>query len=144
MKQFDHGRILHWRWNILVEFMYFVNKNLRGKLDKNYSSTRDPPTHNSVGCSSVTRTLKRQSFLCYQLSITPWRRVTDLRYSSIILGLCSRWRSVASFISRPLHPRGKNPRYLLDRRLGGPQCLSGYYGEEKNLSPLPEIEPWLG
>jgi hypothetical protein len=38
-----------------------------------------------------------------------------------------------------LSPGGKNPRYLLDIRLGGPQSLSGRCGEEKNLA-LPGIE----
>jgi hypothetical protein len=31
-------------------------------------------------------------------------------------------------------PLGKNPRYPLDRRLGGPQCRSGH-GEEKIFDP---------
>jgi hypothetical protein len=31
--------------------------------------------------------------------------------------------------------------YPLDRRLGGPQSLSASYGIEKNLLPLPVIEP---
>jgi hypothetical protein len=35
-----------------------------------------------------------------------------------------------------LYPRGKDPRYPLYRRLGGPQGL-----QKKNLSPLPGIEP---
>jgi hypothetical protein len=39
--------------------------------------------------------------------------------------------------SRPgrFTPRGKSPRYPLDRRLGGPQSRSGRSGEEKILSP---------
>jgi hypothetical protein len=32
---------------------------------------------------------------------------------------------------RSLYPRGKSSRFLLDRRLGGPQILSGHCGEEK-------------
>jgi len=43
--------------------------------------------------------------------------------------------------SRSLYLQGKSPRYLLDRRLGGPQGQSGYDGEEKNSQPLPGIEP---
>jgi hypothetical protein len=31
-------------------------------------------------------------------------------------------------------PPEKEPRDLLDMRLGGPQSLSGRYGEEKNLT----------
>jgi hypothetical protein len=37
---------------------------------------------------------------------------------------------VVSFTPRPLYPRGKSPRYLLDRRLGGPQSRSGRREEE--------------
>jgi hypothetical protein len=36
---------------------------------------------------------------------------------------------------------GKQPQYSLYRRLGGPQILSGRYGEEKNLFPIPAIKP---
>jgi hypothetical protein len=39
--------------------------------------------------------------------------------------------------------QGKNPRYPLDRRLGGPQSRSGRCGLEKNLLPLPGIEPQI-
>jgi hypothetical protein len=39
-----------------------------------------------------------------------------------------------------LHP-GKSPRYLFDRRLGGPRSRSERCGVEKNLLPLPGIEP---
>jgi hypothetical protein len=38
-------------------------------------------------------------------------------------------------------PPGSSTRYPLYKRLGEPQDLYGYYGEEKNLLPLPEIEP---
>jgi hypothetical protein len=49
-------------------------------------------------------------------------------------------------VSRQLHaptalPPGKNPRYPLDMRLGGPQSRSASGGEEKNSQPPPEIEP---
>jgi hypothetical protein len=40
-----------------------------------------------------------------------------------------------------LYPRRKDPRYLLYRRLGGPQNRSGHRGLRKNPLPLPEIEP---
>jgi hypothetical protein len=39
-----------------------------------------------------------------------------------------------------LYPWGKNPRYPLNRRLGGPQSRSGRRGQKKNL-PLSGIEP---
>jgi hypothetical protein len=40
-------------------------------------------------------------------------------------------------------PPGKNPRYPLDKRLGGPQSRSVRDGEEKIIPPLPlsRIEP---
>jgi hypothetical protein len=38
-------------------------------------------------------------------------------------------------------PQGKNPWHPLDRRSGGPQSRSRRGGEEKNLQPLPGIEP---
>jgi hypothetical protein len=38
-------------------------------------------------------------------------------------------------------PPEKEPRYLLDRRLGGPQSQSGREGEEKKFLHVPGIEP---
>jgi hypothetical protein len=49
------------------------------------------------------------------------------------LDLGTSWRWVVNFTPRPLHPRGKSPRYPLNRRLGGPQSRSGRFGEEKIL-----------
>jgi hypothetical protein len=40
---------------------------------------------------------------------------------------------VVSFTAWQVNPRGKNPRYPLDRGLGGPQSQSRRRGEEKNL-----------
>jgi hypothetical protein len=37
--------------------------------------------------------------------------------------------------------RGKEPRYLSDKRLGEPHSRSGHDGEEKNSQPLPGLEP---
>jgi hypothetical protein len=42
---------------------------------------------------------------------------------------------MVSFTPQPLYPQGKSPRYLLDRRLSGPQSRSGRLGEEKILDP---------
>jgi hypothetical protein len=49
--------------------------------------------------------------------------------------LGTSWRWVVSFTPRQFYPRGKNPRYPLDRRMGGPQCRSGRRGEAKILDP---------
>jgi hypothetical protein len=40
-----------------------------------------------------------------------------------------------------LYPRGKDPRYPLYRRLGGPQSRFEHRGYRKNPLPLPGIEP---
>jgi hypothetical protein len=58
-----------------------------------------------------------------------------------ILDLGTWWRWMVSSMPRPLYPQGKSPWYPLDRRLGGPQSLSGRGGEEKNSQSLPESEP---
>jgi hypothetical protein len=42
-----------------------------------------------------------------------------------------------------LYPQGKNPRYPLDRKLGGLQSQSGCSGEEKNSQPLLVLEPLI-
>jgi len=47
-----------------------------------------------------------------------------------VLNIGSNWRLV-SFMTRPLYPRGKSPRYPLHRMLGLPQSRSGLNGEEK-------------
>jgi hypothetical protein len=60
-------------------------------------------------------------------------------YSSIVLDLGARWRSVASFT--PLYPLRKSTRYLLDRRLGGPQSRSGLCGEDENLTIVENRTP---
>jgi hypothetical protein len=60
-----------------------------------------------------------------------WERM----YRSTFLDLGTSWRWVVNFTPRPLYPRGKSPRYPLDRRLGGPQSRSGRFGEQKILDP---------
>jgi hypothetical protein len=59
-------------------------------------------------------------------------------YSSTILDLGTRLSLVVSFTFRSLYTM-----YLLHRRLGGSQSRSGRYGVEKNLLPLPRIDPRL-
>jgi hypothetical protein len=55
------------------------------------------------------------------------------------LGTSCRW--VISFTPRPLNSRGKSPRYLLERTLGGPQGRSGWHGEEKIGDPTETRTP---
>lgn len=59
------------------------------------------------------------------------------------LDLSTRWRTVISFKFLPLYPRDNRPQYPSDRRLDVFQRQSARYGQEKNLFPLTEIEPWL-
>jgi hypothetical protein len=90
------------------------------------------------------------------LSISPrWHWFGNTRYKKVMF-LCLmnyalwyketlRWRWVVSVTSWPIYPRGKNHRYPLDRRLGGPQSRSGRCEEEKNLAPIgnqtPAVQP---
>jgi hypothetical protein len=70
-----------------------------------------------------------------------WRHVVSGGIVPCILDLGSRGRWVVSFMLQLLYTWGKSPQYPLDRRLGGPQSLSWYGGEEKNSHPPPGIEP---
>jgi hypothetical protein len=65
----------------------------------------------------------------------------EWRYSSITHDLSTRYGWVVILMPRPLYPRGKKPQYPLNRGLGGPHSRSGPCGVEKNLLPLPGIEP---
>jgi hypothetical protein len=56
-----------------------------------------------------------------------------------ILDLGTRWSWVVSFTLRPPYPQGKSSSYPLDRRLGGPQSLSGRGGEEEIPSLRQEL-----
>jgi hypothetical protein len=70
-----------------------------------------------------------------QLSTTPWRRMGSGLIDPHFLDLGTSCRWVVSFTPRPLYPQEKSPRYLLDRRLRGPQSRSGQRGENKILDP---------
>jgi hypothetical protein len=63
------------------------------------------------------------------LSTTLWRR-TGCGCVDPHINLGTSWKWVVSFT-----PRGKIPRYPLDRRLAGPQDQSERRGEKKNLVP---------
>jgi hypothetical protein len=68
------------------------------------------------------------------------KKYGEWMYSSSILNLSTRWWAI-SFTPRPLYTEGKSLRYPLDRRLGGPQNLSGRCGEEKNPLLYQESNP---
>jgi hypothetical protein len=40
------------------------------------------------------------------------------------------------FTTRPLYPRGKSPRYPMDKRLDGPQSRSGHWGHCREPNPV--------
>jgi hypothetical protein len=50
------------------------------------------------------------------------------------LDLGTRWRWVISFTPLPRYPRGKSPRYTLDRGMGGPQSRYGCCGEKSCIA----------
>jgi len=54
------------------------------------------------------------------------------RIAARILNLGVRWRWMVRFTTRPLYLRGKGPRYLSSKRLGGHQNRSGRCGVERN------------
>jgi hypothetical protein len=60
---------------------------------------------------------------------------------SLIVNLGARWKWVVSLTSRPLYAQGNRPWYPLNGRPGGSQSRFGRFGEERNLSPLPRLEP---
>jgi hypothetical protein len=60
---------------------------------------------------------------------------TNLRF----LDLGSSWRWVVSFTPQPLYSPGKEPRYPLDMRLGGPQSWSDDV-EKRTFFTLPGLE----
>jgi hypothetical protein len=52
------------------------------------------------------------------------------------MGVCGQRHAPAA-----LYPRGNDPRYPLDRRLGGPQSRSGLRGRRKILWPCRGLNP---
>jgi hypothetical protein len=61
----------------------------------------------------------------------------EWRYSSTILDFGSRWRCVTIFVLQLFYSRGKSPRYLSNRRLGGTNNRFGRRVEEKSLLTSP-------
>jgi hypothetical protein len=77
----------------------------------------------------VTKLTKEDRWTVVTIQIQAWY------FSWTILELGFRRGWLVSFTLLPLYPR-----YPLDRRLGGPQSLSGRRGEEKDLAVM-GIEP---
>jgi hypothetical protein len=80
----------------------------------------------SSGCGQMRRPPDMDGKKVKQSRYTPWRRLGERRHSSYSFStsaLDAGW--VVSITPRPrFYPRGKDPRYPLDRRLGGPQSRS--------------------
>ena len=71
-----------------------------------------------------------------------WRRIFGSRcMAPFILNIDARWTRLVSMTPWPLYPRGRGHRFPLDGRVGGPQNLSGHFGEEGYLWYQLEIEP---
>lgn len=68
-------------------------------------------------------------------------KIYGLEGGVLILNRGSRWRSAVSITLQPPYPRKRNPIPLCGM-LGGHQSRSGRFGEEKNIFPLPGLEPW--
>jgi hypothetical protein len=73
------------------------------------------------------------SFLMLKLKLnlshyTPWRSLGERMYSSYSFSVSAVDGSSQSYAQAALSPRGKDPTYPLDRRLGGPQSWSGHRG----------------
>jgi hypothetical protein len=64
------------------------------------------------------------------LSTKQWKHMGEWMYIS-----SASWRWLVSLTPLRLYPWGKSPRFLSDKRLGGPQSQSARYGEVKILDP---------
>jgi hypothetical protein len=95
------------------------------------------------GNSTHSRTcLFRKMALCVYVYIykvkqsryMPWRRLGGEEVLLLLIhDLGTRWGWVVSITPRPcFYSRGKDPRYPLDRRLGGPQSRSGLEAQNWN------------
>jgi hypothetical protein len=73
----------------------------------------------------------------------PRRHTRAWKYSSTILDLGTKGRSVVSFTPQPLYPLEKSLRYSLDGRQVEPQSGYEHCGEEKYLVPAGNQTPSL-
>jgi hypothetical protein len=55
----------------------------------------------------------------------PWRPIGSVNIEPHFLDHDNNWKWAISFTAMPLYPRGKNSRYPLVWRSGGPLCRSG-------------------
>jgi hypothetical protein len=108
-------------------------------IGKGLALIRHPPTSPAKCRKGLL--LKVNLSLCFNWVPRHERVLGSGGIASRILTLITRWRWVVSFTPQQLHPGGKSPSYLLDRKLCGIQGRCGQGGEEKNSQPLPGFEP---
>ena len=115
------------RWDLIRRLR--VNKE--GHIDT-FSNTVEPCVL-YVGGDTAVKKVKLSLFT----HTKAYRRCRAT--APLILNLGTTWRWSTSSPCR-LTPR-KEPRYPPKKWLGGPQSRSGRCGEQKNILPLPGLEP---
>jgi hypothetical protein len=70
-----------------------------------------------------------------------YKRLWANEYIASRLNLGTRWAWFISFKPRPLQARRISPLYPLDGKVDRPHNRYRHYGEEKNIFPLPIMEP---
>jgi hypothetical protein len=134
--KFTSYAFLHNRFNVNLSSYSFSEIHVMFKSLPFLSYFKYVVTYVFKKKSSTTINKKVKLFLCW----TNWALHHEGVWRSgcidpHFLDLGTSWRWVVSFTPRPLYPRGKSPRYQLDRRLGEPQSHSGRSEEEKILDP---------
>jgi hypothetical protein len=142
-------------WLLITTLKCFVQEVKRGAVSRRLCSCCDVAMESANNCihfyaNVMAEERKSKSNLRYQggprqsrkghskwtelkLShYTPWRRLgEDVSSYSFLTSapdeVSGQWHAPAA-----LYPRGKDPRYPLYRRLGGPQNRSGHRGNRKN------------
>ena len=103
-------------------------------------------------CNLPQRILKEYKYKChckiknnYELYINVWLSLhAPCRHRNAVVQLHSFLTlALDRGVSFTLYLCTNRSPHLLNRRLGGPQSWSGRFGEEKNLLPLPGIEPHI-
>lgn len=83
---------------------------------------------------------KQHNSVTWSLHVNTMKVYREWRYSSThFLNLGNGETEVAGFMDQPLHL----PKSQMNRSLYGPQSWCGCFGEDINLSHLPEIETWF-
>jgi hypothetical protein len=129
-----------------AEVLYFLvdtahKKILRLGLKKMSGSSQREKKLSLLLAESFIFTLTHRFVMClFATAINCYVTSVSLYFpQKVKLSLCYAMKAyggVVNFTPCPLYPRGKSPRYPLDRRLGGSQSQSGRFGEEKILDAI--------